>query len=199
MHPTISKNWHQRGVKRFTASPNDSHRSLEVRRLHFYSFLFEGGNIELLRMESLDYVMVLFLLAVGDLYVTIAELVSSSLAVQTWGCQPKRARSYCVANRHSVECYFYKNWSCERWMDAWQGSLEVVCGRRQKQGLDLYCWCEQGWNTVWEAWRGAVHRTSTNQNLLSRFCWEHGGLYNSSTHHGPGSWLWYRPPSPRQA
>ncbi|XP_028275598.1 deoxyribonuclease-2-beta-like [Parambassis ranga] len=38
----------------------------------------------------------------GDLYVTIAELVSSSLAVQTWGCQPYRAPSYCVSNRHKV-------------------------------------------------------------------------------------------------
>lgn len=41
----------------------------------------------------------LFLLAVGDLYGDIGQLVKSDLMVQTWGCQPGYDRSSCIEGR----------------------------------------------------------------------------------------------------
>ncbi|XP_025764317.1 deoxyribonuclease-2-beta-like isoform X2 [Oreochromis niloticus] len=41
-------------------------------------------------------------LTVGDLYFTIAKVIDSDVAVQTWGCQPERALSYCSNGNHRV-------------------------------------------------------------------------------------------------
>ncbi|CAJ1064817.1 plancitoxin-1-like [Xyrichtys novacula] len=45
--------------------------------------------------------------AVGDLYVTIGQLINSDVDVQSWGCQPDRKPSYCVKNQPKV--YNVKN------------------------------------------------------------------------------------------
>uniref|UniRef100_A0A3P8P7D6 Deoxyribonuclease-2-alpha n=1 Tax=Astatotilapia calliptera TaxID=8154 RepID=A0A3P8P7D6_ASTCA len=41
-------------------------------------------------------------LTVGDLYFTIAQVIDSDVAVQTWGCQAGRAPSYCSDPNHRV-------------------------------------------------------------------------------------------------
>lgn len=46
--------------------------------------------------------MSLFVLADGDLYITIAEIVQSDLVVQTWGRQKGRSPSYCEPEHRKV-------------------------------------------------------------------------------------------------
>lgn len=44
----------------------------------------------------------LFLLAVGDLYISIGQLIRSDVVVQTWGCQTGYDVSYCIPNLPQV-------------------------------------------------------------------------------------------------
>lgn len=66
-------------------------------RQHFVKVQF-SQNLSVGEVKCLEEIADLFLLAVGDLYVTIGRLIKSDVRVQTWGCQNGYARSYCFTN-----------------------------------------------------------------------------------------------------
>ncbi|XP_004561933.1 deoxyribonuclease-2-beta-like [Maylandia zebra] len=59
-------------------------------------------------------------LTVGDLYFTIAQVIDSDVAVQTWGCQAGRAPSYCSDPNHRV--YNIQNINTNTGVGSWTPS-----------------------------------------------------------------------------
>ncbi|KAM9338350.1 plancitoxin-1-like [Symphorus nematophorus] len=84
--------------------PGDFHQ--ELRDAVNWKFIPPPNNFQLLTSNSNNLFYSIAKqkgpLPGGDLYTTIAQLVSSNLYVQTWGCQVDRSPSYCPGNQREL-------------------------------------------------------------------------------------------------
>lgn len=122
----------------------------------------------------------LFLLADGDLYVTIGRQIGSDVMAQTWGCQAGHARSYCIQNHHQVLnvktiTTGLGQWSPTKDHSKWcvGKNINVVCIADMNRSLSQYkryggalCLNNQGVKNIFQSFVRAQESCNT-QNIMN--------------------------------